>query len=147
MIVPCAACERPNRVPAARLAHDARCAACKAPLLPLARPLPLGSKADLDELIAGSPLPVLIDFWAPWCGPCRQVAPEFDRLARERVGAVIIAKVDTEQLPDLAQRFGIQAIPTMVLFRGGREALRESGAMSAAAIAERFALPSPTPRA
>lgn len=140
MIATCNACGRPNRVPAARLADTARCAACKGPLLPLAKPWSAASAAEFDELVAASPLPVLVDFWAAWCGPCRMVAPELEKIAQQRAGQLIVAKVDTEALPELAARFGISAIPTLALFRGGREAQRQSGAMAAPQILARFGL-------
>jgi thioredoxin 2 len=108
--------------------------------LPLARPVALASAQDFDELVRDSTAPVLVDFWAAWCGPCRTLAPELEKLARERTGRLVVAKVDTEALPALAARFGIQSIPTMIVFRGGKEAERLSGAMPAGAIAARLAL-------
>lgn len=140
MEIACAACSRQNRLPAARLQDKARCAACKAPLLPLNRPLNISSTAEFDELVKNAKAPVLVDFWAAWCGPCRMVAPELEKLASSRAGQAVIAKVDTDAQPELSARFGIQSIPTMIVFRDGREAQRLSGAMPASAIAARAGL-------
>lgn len=138
--VECGQCRKLNRVPVDRVGDKARCAACKAPLLPLARPFAVHSVEEFDELVRMAPIPVLVDFWADWCGPCRQVAPELETLARDKAGRVVIAKVDTEALPAVAGRIGIRSIPTMVLFRGGAEAQRVTGAMPASAIAARLSL-------
>lgn len=140
MEVACASCSARNRVPAKRLLDKAKCARCKAALLPLAQPLSLGSAADFDELVRDSPLPVLVDFWAAWCAPCRMVAPEMAKLARDRSESVLVAKVDTEALPAVAQRFDIRSIPTLILFRSGAEARRLSGAMPAAEIVRQLQL-------
>jgi thioredoxin 2 len=118
----------------------AHCAACKNALLPSTHPIAVASTQDFDELIRDAPAPVLVDFWAAWCGPCRVVAPELEKLAQKRTGDVIIAKVDTEALPDVAARYGIQSIPTMIVFRDGNEANRLSGAMPASAIESRLEL-------
>jgi thioredoxin 2 len=140
MIVACESCSKGNRLPAARMKEKARCAACKAPLLPLGHPIAVNSSAEFDELVGEAGAPVLVDFWAAWCGPCRVVAPELSKIASQRAGTLIVAKVDTEALPDVAARFGIRSIPTMILFRGGREAQRLSGAMPADAIVARLSL-------
>ena len=140
MIVACSSCSTPNRLPAARLAEKAKCASCKAPLLPLSHPVAVRSAADFDELVRDAGAPVLVDFWAAWCGPCRVVGPELEKVATQKAGKVIVAKVDTEALPEVAGRFGIRSIPTMILFRGGHEAQRVSGAMPAAAIVSSLAL-------
>jgi len=132
----CARCGKVNRFPAAKTNQRAHCGSCKSLILPLQRPQEIRSAHELDELLTSSPLPVVVDFWAAWCGPCRSVAPEIERLARDRAGAVVVAKVDTEKLPEIAGRHAIRGIPTFVAFRGGRESTRTSGAMPAAAIAD-----------
>jgi len=144
MIVRCASCGTENRVPASRLNQKARCGRCRTAIGPLEAPYPVTSAAEFSELIGQSPIPVLVDFWASWCGPCRVVAPEMAKIAGARAGSVVIAKVSTEELPDVAQRFGIQSIPTFVLFREGRESARASGAMPAAQIERAVGLGTPS---
>lgn len=140
MLVPCSSCSKSNRLPAARTGDTARCAACKSPLLPLTRSVALRSAEDFDELIRDAKAPVLVDFWAAWCGPCRMVGPELEKIASAKTGKLIVAKVDTEALPDVAARFGIRSIPTMILFRGGKESARLSGAMPASEITAQLRL-------
>ena len=140
MEVACSSCARRNRVPAKRLGERAKCANCKAALLPLQQPVPITTAQDFDELVRDAAVPVLVDFWAAWCGPCRMVAPEMAKIAGEHAKRVVVAKVDTEALPAIAQRFAIRSIPTMILFRNGVEARRLSGAMPAAEIVKQLAL-------
>ncbi len=118
----------------------ARCGQCKTPLTPVGRPIAVASAAEFDELVSQSPIPVLVDFWASWCGPCRMVAPELERVARDKAGAVVVAKLDTDALPEVAGRYAIKGIPTMILFKGGREDKRVSGAMPAERITRDLAL-------
>ncbi len=135
----CPDCDAVNRVPAARMAESAKavCGKCGAKLFP-GRPITLDDPARFSRHIERSGVPVLVDFWAPWCGPCRMMAPAFEAAARQLEPKVRLAKVNTEAAQGLGARYGIQAIPTVVLFRNGREAARQSGAMQAGGIA-RFA--------
>lgn len=125
--VPCASCGRLNRVDLARAADRPRCGAC-GQAIPLDRPLRL-TDAAFDRVLADAPVPVLVDFYADWCGPCRMMAPVLDQLARERAGTVLVAKVDTDANQALARRFSIASIPTLIAFRQGREVARELGAV------------------
>jgi thioredoxin 2 len=125
--VPCPQCRALNRVDLSRIADGPRCAKCRAPLA-LDHPLLVGD-ADFDRVMADSPVPVLVDFYADWCGPCRAMAPQLDAYARRNAGSVLVAKVDTDRSPTVSQRFGIRSIPTLAVFVGGREAGREVGAV------------------
>jgi thioredoxin 2 len=134
MLLRCPSCGTENRVPASRLDQKAKCGRCKSPIGPVEQPYTIASAAEFGELISQSPLPILVDFWAAWCGPCRMVAPELAKLAKDRKGALIVAKLNADDLPDVASRFGVSALPTFVLFRDGHEAGRASGAMPAGQI-------------
>ena len=140
MVRSCPNCGTKNRIPAERLGDTARCGKCKHDMPPLNEPVAVESAADFDALLAKSPLPVVVDFWAAWCGPCRAVAPEFQKLATEYAGRAVVAKVDTEALPQVAGRYGIRGIPTFIRFDGGQETKRASGAMAAPAIAQAVGL-------
>ncbi len=132
VIVECPSCGQRNRTPFT--ATQTRCGKCKAPIAPLAEPVEMSSAAAFDAAVAQSPLPVVVDFWAPWCGPCRMVAPELARVASAHAGEYLIVKVNTDAIPELGERFGIRSIPTMAVFNRGREVGRTTGARPAADI-------------
>ena len=125
--VVCASCHTVNRVLRERLGPGAHCGNCKAPLIS-PEPFELAA-SNFDKHIESNDLPVVVDFWAPWCGPCRMMAPAYEQAAGDLAGQARVAKVDTESEPALAARFGIRSIPTLVAFRNGREVARQSGAM------------------
>lgn len=130
----CPACGRINRLLYERLGHEFRCGHCKTTLPQPNTPVEIQAAPDFANLISHSAIPVLVDFWAAWCGPCKMVAPELVKVAGAGAGRWLVTKVNTEEVPELAAQFQIQSIPTLVLFRDGREVRRQSGAMPAAAI-------------
>jgi thioredoxin 2 len=124
--VVCPHCHTTNRLPRARLDQGAKCGHCKQPLLE-GRPFEL-TKAGFDRHVAKNDLPLVVDFWAPWCGPCRMMAPAYEEVATRLAPGVRLAKLDTEAEPEIAARFGIRSIPTLIAFKNGREVARRSGA-------------------
>lgn len=128
----CPHCAAVNRVPADRLADHPKCGKCGEPVLTGA-PVALDAQT-FAKFTSRNELPVVVDFWADWCGPCKMMAPTFARAAREQAGRVLFGKVDTEADGALAQQFGIRSIPTLILFQGGREKARVSGALDGASL-------------
>ena len=134
VLVQCASCGKTNRLRYASLDYATRCGSCREPLRPPAEPIEVSDAATFDALITLSSLPVVVDFWAPWCGPCRMMASELDKVAKGAVGEWLIVKVNTDAVPELGERFQIRSIPTLAIFHGGREIHRAAGARSAGDI-------------
>ena len=149
VIISCPSCGRSNRLRYGMLGRTIRCGSCRTNLPSPAEPVEITDSATFDAAAADSSLPLLVDFWAPWCGPCRMVAPELERVARANAGRYVVIKVNTDVVTDVAARFTIRSIPTLALIFHGRELDRVTGVRPAAEI-EAFAtraLAAATPRA
>jgi thioredoxin 2 len=129
MVRSCPHCGAENRVPPDHLADQGRCGRCKGELAPLAEPLAVDAAA-FDDITQNAKVPVLVDFWAEWCGPCRMVAPEVKRTAQDLAGKALVLKVDTEANPELARRFNVQGIPNFLVFSHGRKVRQQAGAVN-----------------
>jgi thioredoxin 2 len=133
VLVSCPSCGSTNRLTYRTLERQARCGKCQTTLAAPSHPIEVPT-GFFDALISASSVPVVVDFWAPWCGPCRAMAPEFEKVAQRLAGKVLAVKVNTEAEPALGERFGIRSIPTIAVFRDGREVTRVAGARAAGDI-------------
>ena len=126
----CPPCGKANRIPPKHLAEIGRCGACKSPLAAISEPIEVGA-ADFEEIVRESKVPVLVDFWAEWCGPCRMAAPHVAQTARDLAGRAIVVKVDTQRNPSLAARYKVQSIPNFAVFANGALQFQQAGLVDA----------------
>ena len=126
MIRVCNNCGQKNRVPAEHLARQSRCGKCKSLLGPVAEPLDADA-ALFDDIVGHAAVPILVDFWAAWCGPCKMAAPEVAKVAREMAGQALVLKIDTDRYPEVAARYQVQGIPNFVVLKGGRAVFQQAG--------------------
>jgi len=135
----CSECKTINRVPVHHLADVGKCGKCHAALPPHSVPIEVSSDAQFDEIVAGARVPILVDFWATWCAPCRTVAPEVSKAAHNLAGRALVLKVDTDALVEIARRYQVSSIPNFAVFHGGRLVRQRAGAVDARQL-ERFAI-------
>jgi thioredoxin 2 len=126
MIRSCTSCGQKNRISAEHLADRGRCGRCKAPIDSMAEPIEVGAD-EFDEIVRGAKVPVLVDFWAEWCGPCKLAAKHVQQVAHESAGQGLVLKVNTEAHPQLAERFGVRGIPNFVVFKSGSVVMQQAG--------------------
>jgi thioredoxin 2 len=130
--VACPSCGKLNRIDLSKASLVPKCGACGSQV-PVDRPVTIDDRT-MEKVVTGTDVPVLVDFYADWCGPCKAMAPQIEELARAHSGRAVIAKLDTDQSPQMAGRFGIRGIPTLIVFRNGREVAREVGGVPRAAL-------------
>ena len=131
MVLTCERCGKKNRLGAANLTGGARCGACKTPFSPVDKPIEADAEL-FDEVLREATVPILVDFWAAWCGPCRMAAPEVERTASQMAGRALVLKVDTDRYPEVAGRYNVRGIPNFIVLKNGRLVMQQAGVVDAA---------------
>ena len=133
VVVACTKCRQPNRLPVKRIGGDGKCGACKTPLPAPTDPVD-ATDADFQAFLDESPVPIVVDFWAPWCGPCRTVSPVLEDLAAGHSGHLLFVKINTDENPNVSRKYGISSIPHLMVFDGGKKVADQVGAPSRGAL-------------